>query len=1061
MDCTVRVLGRVEIRPDGRGVQLPAQQARVLAMLVAAGDAEVSRGDLVDALWPVPPPKDRLSPLISRLRTVLAGCGLTVSAARGQHAYRLRPVSDDGALSDVVDVRRFEALGAERVPEPRDALRAYAAADALWEGSPFGSLEDEWPLPRVCRIAAARWSGARARLIHDWASLALRHGDLRTGGDPAPPGDAPDDASWLLGFLAVLRAGGADAAERYLEDRRAAHGQDHLTGRAFALLTLQQAGVDVDAPPTSTQPAPAAPDGPLDPDTVRAFVRAVLERRGPTLAVRGGSGTDAALQVGMAAAAEGARVLRLSDGGPWAGLVGPLWAAALRDLTGPADPWIGGAARPLARLLRGEAVDAVEAVGRLLRRAVSTGPVVLLLGDDHPLRVPLGGLGVVRVAAGPGELEATLSVAAADRAALSPRLVEWLVAVLAVAEGGSVDPGFVARLLDLDDDTAREVEREAMASGLVRSAAPVRLRQDSSTERLLARIGSDAGRARLLHARCVDVLEAESRAAGGQGTDRLQRIAAHALGARGVLADDRIARTCLLAVDEQRRAGRPGRAVALATRALDLDLDVRRRVELWLALGDAHRDVGDLPAAEQAYRHARSVAVGDPVLQGEAVVRLARRWSEPGQLDAELVALLEQSLDELGSSSPALRSALGAHLAHKLTMAVSAHEDPDAHHFRRGVALAGDVLAQLDGVEDPDAMCEVLTECRWALFDAEPPARLLELSTRLDAASTAAGQVRYRTEALFALVTDWLRLGRVNAARMAVEKHRLHAARSGGSLPTWLQQTADTLLDLWEGRFDAAERRLFGESHELLDRLAAVGDPHADNLQQTWTGQVYWLYRERGRFAELVEHGLATPVERHGFFPVWQSGLALLLAETGQVDQAADQILAMAAESGGVDRFPAHGWAIPTVATLVEAWERITRSDPVPRRPELAAQAERWERALAPHAGELALAGWPTVLTCPVARSLGLLRLAAGDGAGALAHFERAVELVGAARPPLARLRFDLARAHRMVGSPPPVVEALLEGAAVAASELGMTLLERDVAAVRASAGAGGSDQPR
>ena len=1055
MDCAVRVLGRVEIRPDGRAVRLPAQQARVLAMLVAAGDAEVPRTDLVDALWPAPPPRDRLSPLISRLRTALAGCGLTVSAARGRHAYRLRPVTDDVVLADVVDVRRFEALAAARAQAPRDALRACAAADALWGGLPFGSLEDEWPLPRVCRDAAARWSGVRARLTYDWASLALRHADLRPGGDPAPPGDARDDASWLVGFLAVLRAGGTDAAEEYLEERRAVHGHDHLTGRAFALLTLRQAGVDVDAAPTATAAAAAAPGGPLDPDTARAFVRAVLGRRGPTLTLRGGSGAGAAVQVGVAAAAEGVRVLRPGDRGPWAGLVGPLWAAALRDLTGPADRCIGAAARPLSRLLRDEPVEpaaAAEAVGRLLRRAASAGPVVLLVGEGHPVGEPLGALGVVRVTDAPGELDAVLSVAPGDPGALTPALVEWLAAVLVVAEGGSVDPCFVARLLGLDEAAAREAERDATASGLLRSAAPVRLRQDSSTERLLAGIGSDPGRARHLHARCVELLEADK-----QGVDRLQRIAIHALGGRGALADDRIASTCLLAVDEQRRAGRPGRAVGLATRALDLDLDVRLRVELWLALGDAHRDGGDLPAAEQAYRHALSVAVGDPVLQGEAVVRLARRWSEPGQLDAELVALLEQSLDELGPSLPGgplgLRLRLGAHLAHKLTMAVSAHEDPDARHFRRGVALATDVLARVGAVEDPDAVCEVLTECRWALFDAEPPARLLELSTRLDGASMSAAEERFRTEALFALVTDWLRLGRVNAARMAVEKHRLHAARSGGSLPMWLQQTADTLLDLWEGRFDEAERRLFGESHELLERLEAAGDPHADNLQQTWTGQVYWLHRERGRFAELVEHGLVTPVERHGFFPVWQAGLALLLAEVGQLDQAADQILAMAAESGGVDRFPAHGWAIPTVVTLVEAWERIARSGPVARRPELVALAGRWEEALAPYADEIALAGWPTVLTCPVSRSLGLLRLAAGDARGALACFERAAEIVGAARPPLARLRFDLARAHRLAGSPAPVVEALLDGAAVAAKELGMTLLELDVAALRSPGG--------
>jgi tetratricopeptide (TPR) repeat protein len=1053
----VGVLGRVDVLLDGHSARLPAQQQLVLAMLVAAGDAAVSRADLVDALWPEPPAKDRVSPLMSRLRTVLAPCGLTVSAARGQRAYRLRPSTTDVALADVVDVLRFEALAAAaaREPDPGAALRTFEAAEALWAGEPFPGLDEERSLPRVCRDAAARWTGVRARMTREWASIALRHGDLRAGGDPVPSGTAPDDASWLLGFLSVLRSGRADAAERYLEDRHEAHGHDHLTGRAFALMTLRQAGVDVDAAPAGAEPGKPAPGGPLDPDQVRAFVRALTERRGPTLTIGGGSDTarrDALLQVAATAAAQGIRVLRAS--GSWAGLVGPLWAAALRDLTGPADRWIGGAAR-LLTLLMGErpvpAATAADHVGRLLRHAAAVGPLVVLAEGTPRVEAPLGAVGVAQDAAAGGHpaggpLAAVLTVAAAGRTALPPGVVDWLAAAVVVAEGGSADPRFVAAVLGLGIGEARDTEREALASGLVAAAAPVRLRQDGGTERLLAEIRSDVDRMRRLHARCVDLLAAET---AGTTVDRLPRLAAHALGARGLLPDDRIAGACLLALDELRRAGRPGRAVALATRALELDLDVPSRVELWLRLGDAHRDVGDLPEAERSYRSARSAARGDPVLQGEAVVRLARRWSEPGQLDVELVALLEQSLDELGDEPLALRLRLGAHLAHKLTMAVSAHEDPDGRHSRRGVALAEAALAELDGVVDEDAVCEVLTECRWALFDAEPPSRLQELSARLDRVSAVSGQERYRTEALFALVTDDLRLGRVNAARLAVEKHRLHAVRSGGSLPVWLQQTADTVLDLWEGRFDAAERRLFVESRGLLDRLEASGDPHADNLQQTWTGQVYWLFRERGRLGELVERGFATPIERHGYFPVWQAGLALLLAEIGQPEQAADQILAMATESHDMDRFPTHGWAIPTLAVLAEAWERISRSRPGARRPELVALAGRWEKGLAPYAGELAMAGWPTVLAGPVARALGLLRLVAGDGPGALAWFASAAEVVGAARPPLARLRFDTARAHRLAGGSAQAVGALLDGAEAAAVELGMVLLAHDIADYR------------
>ena len=397
-----------------------------------------------------------------------------------------------------------------------------------------------------------------------------------------------------------------------------------------------------------------------------------------------------------------------------------------------------------------------------------------------------------------------------------------------------------------------------------------------------------------------------------------------------------------------------------------------------LALGDACYDAGDFAVAEAAWFTAHA-ATTDPRLRAATLVRLARRWSEPGQVDRQLVALLEDGLVALEGAADkdaeGWRLRLAAHLAHKLTMAVVEHAD--ASEGRRGTALAHRTLGELDAVTDADTVCEVLTECRWALFDSEPPARL----------------------------------GRVTAARAALEKHRTYVAAGGSPMASWLQHTADTMLDLWHGNFAAAQRRL-GESQKAIDLLAPPSDPRADNLHQTWTGQVFWLHREQGRFAELVGNGVVTTVERHGFFPVWVAGLALLHCEIGRPEDAADHVAALFVETGDLAAFPPHGWAVPTLTLLAEACAGIVRSSAdVSGRLGIDAVLARLHELLLPHLDEVALAGWPTVLLTPVARSLGLLQLAAGDPVGALDRFDRAERLVGAARPQLARLRYDRARA--------------------------------------------------
>lgn len=468
-----------------------------------------------------------------------------------------------------------------------------------------------------------------------------------------------------------------------------------------------------------------------------------------------------------------------------------------------------------------------------------------------------------------------------------------------------------------------------------------------------------------------------------------------------------------------------------------------------LALGDSCHNAGDFAAAEAAW-FAAHAATTDPLLRAKTLVRLARRWSEPGQVDRQLVALLDDGLAALegaaDKNAKGWRLRLAAHLAHKLTMAVVEHVDTS--EGLRGTVLAHHALGELDTVTDADTISEVLAECRWALFDSEPPARLVELSEHLDRVSVAgtAETARWRSEALMGLAVDRVRLGRIAAARAALEKHRTHAAAGGSPMAPWLQHIADTMLDLWHGDFAAAARGL-EESRRKIDLLAAPSEALADNLRQVWAGQVFWLHREQGRFAELVGSGVLTAIERHGFFPVWVAGLALLHCEIGRPEDAADHVTALLVETGDLAAFPPHGWAVPTLVLLAEACAGIVRSGAdVSDRLDINALLARLHGLLLPHLDEVALAGWPTVLLTPVARSLGLLQLAVGDPLGALDRFGQAERLVGSARPQLARLRFDRARALILAGGAGDEVARLLRSTRSTAAELGMSLLAHEAA---------------
>lgn len=468
-----------------------------------------------------------------------------------------------------------------------------------------------------------------------------------------------------------------------------------------------------------------------------------------------------------------------------------------------------------------------------------------------------------------------------------------------------------------------------------------------------------------------------------------------------------------------------------------------------LVRGDLLYAAGKMRMAQQAYQSAFCLADGSPHDQAEAVVRMSRLWSDPGQQDRESIARIHAALDALAGdgtrAATLLRLRLEAHLAKKLSFAISQDVTGSRTRIDDGVALARMALRGLLADAPDDVACEVLLNCHWGLFDRETAADLISIARQVEDAALRLGSSQFLGDGLVALAIDQFRAGQLTSALATVWRHRVHAARSASALARWHQCVFDTMLDLWRGNFQTAQDWLFGEARATVETSEAELEISADTLSQTYLGQVFWLLRERGRMTELLGSPMLRQVESHGFAPIWRAGLTIAHCETGNWTDAADQLAAYADETGQFRDLPPSGWAVPTLVLFGEACAQLyERAD---HRELTRALAPAIDMRLAAHDGEVALGGWPTVLVGPVDRVRGLLALVTGDIAAALDRLGSAERLVRTSPPQMARLRADRARVLlRHPGtSPAEDVAALLTSSLTAAERLGMARLTEDV----------------
>jgi len=171
----VAVLGRVEVRLDGRRLRTGRKKSVELLVYLAMHPWGADTDQLWDALWPDRP----MSPAV--LHT-------SVSVARRtlrEHAAQPPQVTDarDGRLYQLdgprrVDWHHFEQLveDGRRADHPRDEILALAAALDLVRGTPFlptAASAYDWARPHRTAIEAAIAEAAERLGL-----LRLEHGDV-------------------------------------------------------------------------------------------------------------------------------------------------------------------------------------------------------------------------------------------------------------------------------------------------------------------------------------------------------------------------------------------------------------------------------------------------------------------------------------------------------------------------------------------------------------------------------------------------------------------------------------------------------------------------------------------------------------------------------------------------------------------------------------------------------------------------------------------------------------------------------------------------------------------
>jgi len=452
---------------------------------------------------------------------------------------------------------------------------------------------------------------------------------------------------------------------------------------------------------------------------------------------------------------------------------------------------------------------------------------------------------------------------------------------------------------------------------------------------------------------------------------------------------------------------------ALQALELEDDGDIARRAALLMDLASAQRQAGDTDAANATLRDVAAIAraLGDGLLLAQAALaRTEMSWASYGS-DPEKRAVIVEALEVLPEGEDALRAKLLSHLGSDL-----AFLDAERHE-----QLADEAVAAARRSGDSQAIATALAS--WA-FRPRPAAELRAAREEIARRAEESGDLAARLSNL----TSW-----INDAMVGWDRERFDfAIREGRKLadesraPFWLATATSTeaLAASIDGRFDDAEA-LFAEQLAVARRI------REPTLVGNYGLGLLVIRREQGRLHEF-ERATRRRVEEFPSITGWRVGLALILLQRGQHDEAAEHF-----EELALDDFGSVADDVSQYYNLVGLSDiAIALQD----RPRCARLLEIQE----PNAGRAVTLGLGAYHGA-VDRTLGNLAAALGRLEEAVGHLERALELHDSfrARAWATRNRYDLAASlvQRDEDGDRDRALALLNDALDAATAIGMPQL--------------------
>ena len=599
--------------------------------------------------------------------------------------------------------------------------------------------------------------------------------------------------------------------------------------------------------------------------------------------------------------------------------------------------------------------------------------------------VPLGRASVTGVPRAVGD-------ALARRLARLPGDVVNILAIAAVV-GKRAAIAAVAGLAGLPAEDTVTLVDSAVRAGVVEQDPPGGVRFSHELFRAVLYEGLPATRRSALHLALAELLERDADVAAPAAEIAYHRTMALPLGDPGkalaALTEAGREATARMAFDEA--GGHLRRAVEVAGGLQAAGLG------MVCEYGDALRRAGNGEGARCAFLTAarRARAAGDTPVLARAAFGLHRVATMTESSRADVIALLEEALAELGPRQADMRWLLTASLARELA------DGPDRDRPRAAALGAAAVDgARADGTQTGEGR-RALAYALFALCDVrwEPgtATERLRIAGELAVAAAAAGETELLLEAHLSRLVALLELGDPGFAIQLGVFTKL-AAEAAIPRYVYLARSRQATLMSLTGPLEAADR--------LIDDAAVygewIGEPDTWGVQSSQLAGLAYIRHDWTRLSELaaVRGQAPTPPEFAAHLRAW------LLLEAG--DQAA-----AAALVASIPDWPAtYRWRHTAMMT----------SDA-----ELAAAAgdrhrcaTRYEQLL-PMADEFAVVGAAVFTTGPVVLQLGLLAAALGRRDDAVAHLEdaaRRCDRLGAAllatraRTELARVRGELARAR-------------------------------------------------